>query len=300
MSRRARPAEPAVDPIERFRARLADRQQGAATLFAAIGDGAPSADALHVGHQNLRRLRLDGALWAGVVPRGFSADQPALDTELKRVARAVGQVRDVDVALELIAGLGPAPRPQIPTGASRVLVRAVQQRALVGRRELRAAFPPDSAAALLERIARPTRASLPRARAERLREEIDEATAVALARLERTLGRVYRRPTVRRLHRLRVALRSVRYLDLTRQEIAGARPLAAVDPLRSFQEELGVLNDWVVVRRLGQRVEPRDAADDLRDRCRDEIRVVRRRLTRSLERRPVRRAFARLVAASPV
>jgi len=291
--------DPVPDPIERLRVRLTERCDALTALFTAIAEGTPSPETLHVGHQGIRRLRIDGALWSGLVPPGWAIDHAATDVTLKRLGRAVGEVRDLDVGLELVAGLGPGNGNAAPTADRRSIVRVMQRHALDGRRSLRSAYPPALATELVERVARPLRASLPRARGIRLGRELDDTTTVALARLERSLARAYRRPTVRRLHRLRGTLRAVRYLDLARQEIAGRRPLAPAEPLRAFQDELGVLNDWVVLRRLGRRLDLPGSTDPLRARCREQIRSSRRRLVRALERKAVRRAFASLLAASP-
>jgi len=288
------------DPVDRLRQRLESKRRRLDDLLAAIVAGAPTPDELHRAHRDLRRIRIDGALWAGLVPRGRAAGYPATDRTVRDLGRAVGSARNLDVAVDLLTPPG-ARHPAVGSLSPELApaVRRLRGYARTERRRLARLVTGGLRAAFLDGIERPLRAALPPAAAERLAERLEETTTVRIARLERALARAYRRPTVERLHAVRIELRAVRYLDQLRVEVLGATHLDGLGPFARLQPELGRLNDVDVARRLAKRLPAGPARGRVRTLLGARRKALRRRIVRTLGEKPVRRAFEALLDSSP-
>jgi CHAD domain-containing protein len=169
---------------------------------------------------------------------------------LKRLTRALGPVRELDVACSLLtARAGGKAAPGV------VALRAhLTERRLAAFDDLRAAFRPRRAARLLERLAGLVRdlehampggpGELPGRERRRLaRRVIDRARDLGVAVAD--AGAIL---IVERVHAVRIAAKRLRYaLELT-GELALARTSALVSSLRSLQDVLGDLHDLDVLR----------------------------------------------------
>lgn len=286
-------------PIDRLRDRLLARHAALGEVVHTLSAGAPSPQDLHSSHRELRRLRLDARLWVPLAPRGRAAGYEDVERSLKQLTRAIGTVRNFDVGQELLDRLSRKDRDALEAGDLPALARALHHAAHVGRRSLAQATGVPGTAPILEGLDRPLRAALPRIASVRLRRQIDDATSVRLAKLERALARAYRHPTVERLHQLRLALRAVRSLDQTRTMVLGETPLPITPPLRAIQVELGHLHDWDDLRENARELMGGARRDRLDAVFGDRVKASRRRLIRALRRKPLRRDFEALVRAAP-
>jgi CHAD domain-containing protein len=283
-------------PAERLRTRLVRRSAVVAQMADGLARGTPTPDDLHEWHRELRRLRVDTGLWLNVVPRARADEQVSTDRILRRLAKSIGVVRDADVGLAL------AERHQSQTNSEREVAswaeldRRLRQVARSGRHELATLARAPEVADLKSAVDRPLHVALPLAASTRLRRRADDALAVCLARLERSLARVYRRPTTRRLHQLRIELRNLRALDQTRAAIFRLPPLPVSPALRSFQVELGRLNDWDSLRAIAPRLLRGRPRKRVQRALSTRLRTSRRRLKRALNRKEPRRSFQRLFA----
>lgn len=284
-------------PIDRLRDRLLARQAAFGEVVHTLRAGAPSAEDLHSGHRELRRLRLEARLWLPLAPRGRAAGYDDVDRSLKHLTRSIGAVRNFDVGQELLDRLSAADRAALVPGDLAALSRALTRAGRVGRRTL-AAGAHDSGP-LLDGLNRPLRAALPRVASRRLRQEIDDATSVRLAKLERALARAYRHPSVERLHQLRLALRAVRSLDQTRRVVLGEDGLPITAALRALHVELGRLHDWGDLRENARELLTGARRDRVVAVLTARVKTTRGRLIRTLKRRPVRRNFEALIRAAP-
>ena len=207
---------------------------------------AGEADPLHDARVATRRLRELLPLCGGDVPRGTAARARG---RARRIGRAFGGVREVDVALEIAASIREDRLPA--TGAGRLRQHLAEERegrrrqllARVSGAQLRKLArdlaelvkaldgPPSSeawAVALAGRIA---------SRAERVRSAVAEA------------GSLY---TSERVHEVRIAAKKLRYA----LEIAGAASEIETAPLtsrlKSVQDTLGRLHDLEILQSLIQ------------------------------------------------
>lgn len=203
----------------------------------------PSPESLHRLHRQMRRLRTGLALWEALLP---SADRDLLHpliVRVKRLSRLVGRIRDRDIALSLLQRFdrGDARRRDIAR-VERYRTR-VQDDARTGRELLRAFLRSERQARLLDDVGERLR-SLPRAGSFR---DAHRAVSAAHVRTHDNLLRAHRkalrRPSMERLHRLRIRIRRARqFSDLA----------VALDPRHErrfstsmvrLQKDLGDLHD---------------------------------------------------------
>ena len=203
----------------------------------------PSPESLHRLHRQMRRLRTGLALWEALLPSAERELVHPLDVRVKRLSRLVGRIRDRDIAISLLA------RFDREKASHRDLARVeryrtrVQDDARTGRELLRAFLRSERQARLLDDVGERLR-SLPRSGSFR-----DARRAVALAHerthdnLRRAHRKAIRKPTMQRLHRLRIRIRRARqFSDLAvlldpRHE----RPFSS--SMVKLQKDLGDLHD---------------------------------------------------------
>lgn len=288
-----------IDPLERMHRRLRLHRDRLATILESLRHGSADVEELHEWHRELKRLRLDARLWVRLAPRGRTSGYPETDAALKRLARSVGSVRNHDVGLELLSRLGQRRHTTILPTDLKVVTRRLVEAAHTGRTALAASVGGSPGEELLRAFERPLGAVLPRAAIPRLHSALDDELTVRLARLERALGRAYRRPSIARLHRLRIALRSARIVEQTRRAVLGTPPLPVSPALRKMQVELGQLNDLEVLRRTAASSVAGAARKRVDRVLRRERRDRRRELERRLGRKEVRRDWERLLDGGP-
>ena len=205
---------------------------------------AGEADPLHDARVATRRLRELLPICAGEVPRGAV---PRARRRARRIGRAFGGVREIDVTLDLVASL---PEERLPaTGAGRLRHHLTEERES-RRRNLLARV----SAAQLRKLARdvselvkildaqPSTGAWALALAARIRQHAERVRgAVAEA------GSLY---ASERVHEVRIAAKKLRYA----LEIAGAASEIETAPaaakLKSVQDTLGRLHDLEVLQGL--------------------------------------------------
>jgi CHAD domain-containing protein len=237
----ARSSVPHPD-IEELGRRLVDRVDAVLRAVDRVVDGSRgSPTTLHLLHRDLRRLRVGIAVWRRAGPRRRAAPLREFDRRLKRLARLVGGVRDRDVALGLLRSAAPTLSADERREFA-ALRRHLGTEARIGRTLLRAALRRERDLGLFEGI-REAFASVPahRRSGDALR-YLAQLRAEGEAALRAAGRKARRRPTSRRLHRLRIEVRGWRQLGALAAAIAPA--VGADDPrLRTLQAELGRLHD---------------------------------------------------------
>lgn len=290
---------PREDPIGRLRRRLLVHRDRLATLLEGLADGHGDPEELHEWHRELKRLRLDAGLWVPLVPRGRTTGFAELDQALRDLARRIGAVRNDDVSIELLGRLSRGRAPRVLPRDALILTHSLIRSAHSGRSDLAGTLRRAGGPALVTAFEKPLAAALPSAANARLRRAIDEGLVVRLARLERALARAYRRPTVARLHRLRIALRTARILEQTRRAVLDSIPAPVSPRLRRLQVELGELHDLEVLRGSAGRRLTGERRERVGRALRRERRARRRTMVRRLGAKPLRRDWERLLAAAP-
>ena len=203
-----------------------------------------------------------------------------LERTVRKITRALGPVRELDVALahlEEVEGTGDVPRSAIArlrqgiTG-ERQLMHAEMRRRLehtdldkLRKRAISAARKSGSPVTVVRgRLRDPERLAAAEARAARralaLRAAMDNAAGIYLPD---------------RLHEVRIALKKLRYaLELSR-ELSGSRAIAAARTLKASQDLLGRMHDLEVLIARTRAVQSAPTATNLRLSA-DLDRLVRR------------------------
>lgn len=207
----------------------------------------PSAERLHRLHRGLRRLRTGLEVGRELFPPADRAHLPGLDRRVRRLARLVGAVRDRDVHLALLEGVETHAR----TGSETEMLHRHRTRlrddARTGREVLRAFARAEAQSGLFNEVqAAIDRARRP-ARARPVTRFLSDHHARGLEALTSARRRARRRPSLKRLHRLRVRVRQLRqFADFAR----AVRPRGAtryVTPFHHLQQELGRVHDLDVL-----------------------------------------------------
>jgi len=204
---------------------------------------AGDVEAVHDARVASRRLR-------EAIPVLQSAARPAglqkLSTRMRRVTRALGVVRELDVSLEILYALGTI-HSSLQPSHSRVAVGAAEERA--ARR--------DDMLRVLQRID----ADRVVARVNDIVSQFDRGLATSewrlvlaarlarhaerLARAIHQAGAVY---VPERIHAVRITIKQLRYTLELVGELAGLRTRGATNRLRRIQDVLGRLHDLEVLK----------------------------------------------------
>jgi CHAD domain-containing protein len=214
-----------------------------------VEDPQPGVETLHRLHRELRRLRVGLAVWTRASSPVRRLELRSYDRRLKRLARLVGGVRDRDVALDVLAS-GPNTLPSRERVQFRRLRLRLADDARIGRELLRASLRAERDLGLFEgiRTGLHVRPSARRARAlqaylEEVRREGQEAIRAAHRQARR-------KPSSRRLHRLRIRVRNWRHLTDLAAAVDPTYNVTVARSLRSLQARLGRLHDLDVVKDL--------------------------------------------------
>jgi len=194
---------------------------------------------------------------------GARADEHALDRvqrRVKRITRALGPVRELDVTLSLLAeleGKGAAPLRAI----ARVRAAVVEERQK-RRLEMLAELTPSRLNKLRKRLvqvaAPDSHAGVPRnARTEAIAQSAQRARNLKAA-IDRA-GGIY---LADRLHRVRIEAKKLRYALEIQRELTKARSMAGLARLKTQQDLLGRMHDLEILidraRQTQGTLSPRD------------------------------------------
>ncbi|MGA8603550.1 MAG: CHAD domain-containing protein [Thermoplasmata archaeon] len=240
----------------------------------------PSAGSLHRLHRQMRRLRTGLALWESLLPSAERELLHPLDVRIKRLSRLVGRIRDRDIALSLLQRFdGRRASHRDLERVTRYRIR-VQDDARTGRELLRAFLRSERQARLLDDVGERLR-SLPRSGSFR-----DAHRAVTLAHtrshalLQQAHRKARRRPTMERLHRLRIRIRRARQVSDLAVALDPQHERGFATSLARLQKNLGDLHDLdMILVGLDDEVRKTAWAKELRD----ERRRHRREILKSLK-----------------
>jgi CHAD domain-containing protein len=246
---------------------------------------APDAETLHRLHRDLRELRVTHRLLVPL-PKG-GAGEDVTDRRLQRLAGRVGEVRDRDVAIDILLRSG----GNVGGKLRRSLQARLRHEGEIGRELLRAAARLEMERHLLQTVIRDV-SSAPVPTPAVLRHEMETALAQHHATVVRAFRRGLRKPSTRRLHRLRIALRNARALRVLVGKVTGHPANSVPADLDKLQRALGRLHDLDMV---AERIAALPSGDNLdkwerewrRARKTERIRVLarmqRKRTRKSLD-----------------
>ena len=179
---------------------------------------------------------------------GARADADALDRadkRVRRITRALGPVRELDVTLLLLAEL--SQKGAAPARAIARVREAVAAERLERRREMLEAIKPaklDKLRKRLVRVAAP--ATHPTGKGSALAEAQAQGAARAAdlrAAIEHA-GGIY---LAERLHRVRVAAKKLRYALEIQRELTRSRSMSQLNKLKTQQDLLGRMHDLEIL-----------------------------------------------------
>jgi CHAD domain-containing protein len=194
---------------------------------------------------------------------GTRADEGALDRAQKRVrriTRALGPVRELDVTLSLLTEL--EGRQAAPPRAIERVRKAVVDERQKRRREMLGELTPSRLNKLRKRL---VRVAAPGERGRVPSNALAEAAAQSAQRARTLRAAVERAGGIYladRLHRVRIEAKKLRYALEIQRELTRSRPTAGMSRLKSEQDLLGRMHDLEILidkaRNAQSKLNPRD------------------------------------------
>ena len=254
----------------------------------------PPPGTLHRFHRDLRRLRTGLAVWRELVALSQRERLAILDRRLRRLAQLVGEVRDRDIAVDLLGSVETLARRQRDQERRERYRGRLRDDARTGRELLRALLRSESDARLFDEVAAFLAEPVRRDATRVVLRALSEHRAQGHDKLATAHRKARKRPSMNRLHRLRIRVRRLRQIT----DLAGAVDPDATEPvagsLRNLQQGLGRLHDLdVLLERLDSPFRSTRWARALHK----ERRRQRRRIASALDSYRPRRAEASGVSA---
>jgi CHAD domain-containing protein len=245
-----------------------------------VGHTHPTPASLHRLHRDLRRLRLGLQLWEALLRRSERALVVPLDRRIQRLARLVGQVRDRDVAVDLLTGVEKAADARDDRERLDAYRARLRDDARTGRELLRALLRSEQEARLFDSVRNVLERRNPRARSGRVRQLLRAQRIELHEKLVKAHRRARRRPSMSRLHRLRIRVRRLRQIADLANTLAPDREGSVTRSMRRLQQDLGHLHDLDV---LLLQLDPALRKSRWGRALRVERRELRRAITKTLE-----------------
>lgn len=165
--------------------------------------------------------------------------------QVRRMTRALGPVRELDVALAHLDEL--AAREIIaPRALGRVRQSLAQER-LKRRREMLAAITPGKVDRLRQRLTAVGEAGAPPSEGAAAIEEADDQVSRRARRLNAAIDRAGGLYLPDRLHVVRVAAKKLRYALEIARELKRSRATARIGQLKRLQDLLGAMHDFEIL-----------------------------------------------------
>lgn len=279
------PTKPTAREATALRAEISRCARNAESgLRACAYRNAPEPETLHRLHRDLRELRVTHRLLVPLPKDG--APEDATDRRLQRLAGLVGEVRDRDVAIEILLHSGGTGGGQLRHN----LQARLRHEGQVGRELLRAGARVELDRHLLQTVIRDVSGAAVPGPAQ-LRRDLGTALAQHHARVVRAFRRGLRKPSTRRLHRLRIALRNARALRVLVGKVTG-HPADGVPPaLDKLQRMLGRLHDLDMVSERIAALPPGENLDRWERYWRKNRKTERIRVLARMQRKRTRKSI---------
>jgi CHAD domain-containing protein len=203
----------------------------------------PTPESLHRLHREMRRLRTGLGVWEELLTSADRTSLKPLDRRLRRLTRLVGQVRDRDVALALLEGAESRANSRREVDRLNRYRARLRDDARTGRELFRAFLRAEREARLLDEIGETVRARSRTVRESRLRRILEEHETRERANVARAHRRARKRPSMNRLHRLRIRVRRMRQVSDLAAKVDPERNGTLANSLRRLQQHLGRLHD---------------------------------------------------------
>jgi CHAD domain-containing protein len=185
----------------------------------------------------------------------------AVRQQVRQMTRALGPVRELDVALQHLDEVGSG--SAVPRRALGRVRHAITREQMARRRQMLASITPGKVEKLRQRLMRVSAGPV----APQSASALDEAHAQVARRAER-LGRAIHRAgslyVPQRLHAVRIAAKKLRYALEIERELQRSRSTARITQLKRLQDVLGRMHDFEVLIGLTRTVQAELAVTDRR------------------------------------
>lgn len=203
----------------------------------------PSPDALHRLHREMRRLHLGLAVWSRLLGRREREALRPTAQRLRRLGRLVGQVRDRDVVLGLLDSVETTPSDRDEGQRYHAFQSRLRDDSRTERELLQAFLRTERDAGLFDTISGLLDVAPPRTATARLRQMLHEEHDHRWERVQKAHRKARRRPSVDRLHRLRIRVRQLRHISELTSVVDPTLGRAVPVAFRRLQDHLGRLHD---------------------------------------------------------
>jgi CHAD domain-containing protein len=207
----------------------------------------PPPASLHRLHREMRRLRTGLDIWQELLRSTDRVPLRPLDRRLRRLTRLVGQVRDRDVALSLLEGVERRATSRKELEQLNRYRARLRDDARTGRELLRAFLRAERETRLLDHLRESIGAQSPGARGARLRRVLTQHEQRERDNVAKAHRRARKRPSMNRLHRLRIRVRRLRQTSDLATTVDPERDGTLANSLRRLQQHLGRLHDLDVL-----------------------------------------------------
>lgn len=207
----------------------------------------PTAASLHRLHRDMRRLRTALAVWEELLGTADRVLLRPLSARLRRLAQLIGQVRDRDVTLGLLDGVAGDAGSDAELSRLKQYESRLQDDARTGRELLRAFLRSERQAHLFDHVGDTLKFRARSVRRTHLHRVLSTHQAEGRTKVLQAHRKARRRPSMDRLHRLRIRVRRLRQLSDLASAVGSATDPAFGESLRRLQQHLGRLHDLDVV-----------------------------------------------------
>jgi len=223
--------------------------------MAAEVDGVRAAEDIECIHRMrvaTRRMRTALTLFSDCFPK---QDYKKIQKDVRKVTRALGEARDLDVQLEVIeAALEEFPDPVFQPGIKRLKLRLTQRRAEV-QQHVDAAMDKMLADQLIERLEAWAAPLLEQSKSvylytPALYQLAFRGIQVRIDELLSHVPYITDPQNVQELHAMRISAKRLRYAMETFEELYGGQLKPFITTARKLQDQLGAIHDldvWIVM-----------------------------------------------------
>ena len=199
-----------------------------------------------------RRMRTALTLFSDCFPK---QDYKKIQKDVRKVTRALGEARDLDVQLEVIeAALEEFPNPVFQPGIKRLKLRLTQRRAEV-QQHVDAAMDKMLAGQLIERLEAWAAPLLEQSKSvylytPALYQLAFRGIQVRIDELLSHVPYITDPQNVQELHAMRISAKRLRYAMETFEELYGGQLKPYITTARKLQDQLGAIHDldvWIVM-----------------------------------------------------
>lgn len=207
----------------------------------------PTPASLHRLHREMRRLRTALLVWEELLGAAGRVQLHPLAVRVRRLTRLVGQVRDRDVTLGLLETVADHAATEEEAEQLRQYRSRLEEDARTGRELLRAFLRSERQARLFDLVGEAFDLRTRALGSANLRRVLSEHQHRGREKVVSAHRKARRRPSMDRLHRLRIRVRRLRQMSELAGAVDPAHDATLAESLRRIQQKLGRLHDLDVV-----------------------------------------------------